>query len=218
MSLSPAVMSQNSVEPGLVLWLPLQGDLLDYSGNGNKQTGIKTQWSNGKKSKAFLFDGTSYINCGNNPILRIITDFTISAILKINPSWGATIGIISEKTTGTNWEASNHYFRVNTDKTLSMIRGDGTVNYKIITTSFVLKPDIYYHIVAQSTKIYINGVSVSVSSAGTGTSYTGAPSYNFQLGASDSPNVFFNGTIENYKLYNRVLTDQEVWDLYQKYL
>jgi hypothetical protein len=102
----------------------------------------------------------------------------------------------------------------------------GTIdNFNFIgrTYSGSLAPNTWYHLVgvynggttADSIKLYLNGVRVDDGTDSRGTfdsiPNTTAP---FVIGATDPPNYYFAGKIDDVRVYNRTLSDAEVKQLY----
>ena len=203
---------------GLVGYWPMdegQGVVAyDKSGNGNNGTWTGTQagtsgyYSAGKTSPyAGYFNGSDdYINCGADPSLTP-QNITISAWVKSNAfsSWN---GIISNMT---SWGTGFSLQIGTSQKIAAMIAG----NY--LVSSFSPQTGIWYHVVAthnNSTNVnilYVNGkeesrVTLPVSYEANAKTYIGV--------FYTSPNLLFNGLINDVKIYNRVLSSNEILSLY----
>jgi len=181
----------------------------DSSGYGNNGTITGATWTNaGKFNKALSFDGSSsYVNCGNNSSLNMGTgSFTHSAWIKAPE--GNTNRNIIDKGLGT----TAYGFRLGTDGKVSVdIRGGGAIG----TASTIRVDDNSWHYVSvvldQSSdlvKIYIDGVLNNTGDA----SAIGDTdnSNNFFIGADNANQYYFDGTIDEVKIYNYALTEDEI--------
>jgi Tfp pilus assembly protein PilE len=197
---------------GLVANYKMNGNALDSSGNNNGIVNGATLTSDrfGRTNSAYSFNGTSnYINCGTNPILKP-SNITLSAWVKANslPQWS---GIISNMT---SWGTGFSLQIGDTQKIASMISG------QYLTTSWKPSTNVWYNIVSthnssnNENKLYVNG-KLENTSFGTVNYEDNAKTY---IGVFyTSPGLFFKGTIDDVRIYNRVLSDSDVKSLYNVY-
>jgi len=96
------------------------------------------------------------------------------------------------------------------------------INWSIYATNIraspIIENDTWYHVVISyngqnsTTEIYINGLIQNVTVEGAGTlNLTGTT---LKLGCRPGDGDYFNGSIANYRLYDRPLSADEVWELY----
>lgn len=205
---------------GLVAWYKLDessGDALDSSGRNNTGTANGTTVvSNCKKGSCRQFNGTSdYITNGSSTAMDNLfaNGVSISAWVYYPnfTSWQRTVTISTSNNSGYDvWLQAN--------QTSGVVQfGSGTSGYKNSTSS--LSSYVWYHLVGVTdytgagTKIYINGVD-------DGGSLSGTPSYSTDKGVlyiarlSGGGSSYGSGTIDDVRVYNRVLTASEVRDLY----
>lgn len=181
----------------------------DSGFGGNNGTITGASWTNqGKFGKALNFNGSSsYINCGNNSSLNMGTgSFTHSAWIKAPE--GTTNRNIIDKGIGT----TAYGFRLGTDgKVYVDIRGGGTIG----TASTIRVDDDSWHYISvvldkssDLVKIYIDGVLNNTGDA----SAIGDTdnSNNFFIGADNGNQYWFDGLIDEVKIYNFALAEDEI--------
>jgi len=180
----------------------------DYSGNGNNGTIYGASLTNGKSGGALSFDGyNDYVDCGNNSSLDFDTgDFTIEVWAKAN---GGTYGrgIVNKGGWGSNgYYISQAYSPAN--KYYFGVRDDSGYKHVCLNLGETWG---WTHIVGIKTtnhlEAWVNGVKVG-SWDGTIGSLSN-PTKNLEIGRSYNP-YYFNGTIDEIRIYNRALTPAEI--------
>ncbi len=191
----------------------------DYSGNQNNGTfGDGADASTfptlvpGRNGYAWRFDGGDYVNCGNAQSLNLSTELTILAW--INPNGVSENGYILTKysavITGYSLQWAGSLDKV------QFIYGDGTGIINKYSDGFT-DSNVWVHIavvknIASNIYFYKNGVL-----AGSGTGVIIAPGTESVLLGNLTGGIysstFFNGLIDDVKIYNRALSQQEVRDL-----
>jgi hypothetical protein len=195
----------------------------DSSGNGNRGTLTNgAHWTAGKYGSGGGFDGSNdYVTAPHSSSLSISGPISIVAWIKLNSIPGASsVYIILAKDgtwsgTGTNYQLDVRY----NGKIEFAFRGSDSSANEFITNSAVVT-DINWHFVtvtydgSTNPIIYVDGVtqagsfiSGSIKTLGTNTN----PLY---IGASTGSALFFNGTIDEVKIYNRALSASEISALY----
>lgn len=220
-------------EPGLVLYLPfdegegtITKDLSLCGNHGNLKTPNGPTWSTGRVGKCLSFDGTDdYVDCGHNASLSdIVNNFTME--LWANPS--ATHQIDQESTTGTAGTSGQKYAIGAAHGSEAWGEGHAGAGISIGTngvsvyehaSSYMPALLVYSgsitgwnHIVIAYTnkqpKLYLNGNLVR-------TGLTSPKDY-VHPGLRDSDGIggmsygFFNGLIDEVRIYNRALSANEV--------
>ncbi len=212
---------------GLVAYYPFNGNANDESGNGYNGTiygaaiGIDRF---GNENSCYNFDGTNdYVDMGN-----ILNNIQLPITISTWVYWhGATssgeFGIISSDNSPTYYYQG---FRI------AVIQG-GIITFRIgdggIAAAYsrrdakspagAILENEWTHLVViakglTDVAMYLNGISVSVTYAGTGGNmvHTGNPlvlgrwTYNLSSGED----WFFDGIIDEMRLYNRALTEEEI--------
>jgi prepilin-type N-terminal cleavage/methylation domain-containing protein len=200
--------------------------LADESGNGNNCTasnanGTGLVWATGKKGGAVYFDGVDdYLNCGAGTSIDFPTgDFTLSFWFK--PSATTSGAHIIDKGTGSLLDGYGVIIG-DTNTTLVgaisfMTDGDDSGGGKSYTTgTTILFVDNWYYITAIRISgvkyLYINGVNEKSGSDSREISDSSRPLYMAQ--AQVDNNRWFNGNIDEVRIYNRALTADEIKLLY----
>jgi len=186
-----------------------------YDLSGNNNTGLflnNPTWGYGKKGgRALNFNGINQgINLTNNGALNVTGAIGISAWVNITTNTPNPYGRIIDKKYDNGFVLC-HFFNTN-----QMYFG---VNANFVTSATTLSINTWYHVGATydgaNLKIYINGVLDGtfgyVGSVGNGSS-----TITFGYDNTTSPNAeFFTGLIDEVRIYNRALTQQEITTLYQ---
>lgn len=210
--------SQINLQNGLIAHFPFNGNANDESGNQNNgsTTGATLTVDRfGNPNKAFNFDGIDDKITLPTSILNNLSQLTFSAWVKCNPytgtNWPSVLGSYSEYNISNNiclglWRNSQHlHIEIDTDQGNYGGEGELSINWNEWT-----------HIVmtynGQYLTEYINGIK--------GKSYpaTGNLSqmYSFTIGQVTYVNPFFNGSIDDIRIYNRAINEQEINSLYNE--
>jgi hypothetical protein len=188
----------------------------DSSGENNNGTLVNSPtWTTGKYGGGLSFNGTNQtVSIPHSSSIKPTSQITISA-------WVKPTNI----TTNTYYEI---YRKEETDRHLLAFQGNGTIlGFGITTGSVYAELDVsitagdytdgnWHHIVAtydgSVKKIYSDGVLIGSANASGAIGATGtATAYIGSLGNSSE---FFNGLIDEVRLYNRALSNSEVSDHY----
>ena len=204
--------------------------ILDVSGNGKHGGLINGATSSaktiGKVGQALSFDGVNdYIKTNFGPSL---TDMTIATWVYLDDSPTAEENVIGAYDNDANGSLMQITLGLGTTVTTpQMYVGDaqGFGDYDIVTSSASLETRRWHHIAAVHDAdgrniIYVDGAD-TVNDAATSKSdgsmdFSGQP---FTIGARNlgtdgGPNTFFDGKIDEMRVYNRALSASEVKQLY----
>jgi hypothetical protein len=176
---------------------------------------------------ALQFDGTNdYVNCGNDPSLNITDAITIEAWVKIPSGTTASCAILGELNSGSN---TSLQLVINRKSDNSAFTGglyyysrdeDDTALQAGVDTDIGIVDGNWHHLVSISeassniVRFYLDGsllttVYVLQQTPDNFTSYQ----YPLTIGARNNRGTieyFFNGSIDNVKIYNRALSAEEV--------
>jgi hypothetical protein len=214
---------------GLVLWLPMDegsGTIAyDYSGYGNNGTlysgyticsnpptsGCPT-WVDGKIGKALSFDGVNdYVRISESPSLKITRAITIEAWVyptKVADLWQQIVGKRDANNIGgylLQLTASNRF--------IFYIYSGG---WRWIYATTLPANNTWFHVLGtfdgSSLKIYVNGnLEGTIPFSGTINDVTSDVSIgNSYAGSSE----YFNGIVDEVRIYNRALSEEEIKELY----
>ena len=194
--------------------------ITDKTGNGNNTTTVGSGIGFDSTYKAFTFDGTANGKIEGTHGLGTGTgiQYSMSLWFKADVLSGnhrlATFG-----TQGTQYQSS----------TLLIYQNDIHLDHwlsEIKTTSDILVPNVWYHLVAIHTgpgtedvsqnALYLNGVKLEDVTTG-GSAANGT--FNLQgtgltIGADSAGTNPFDGSIANFRLYSKVLNADQVKELY----
>ena len=193
---------------------PLDGSPADLSGNYN---GVQTDvtYPQGYFDLAGVFNGSSsYINGTLNAIKDLSSDnFSLSIWVKMN---SAVVSLIYSNMASSNLR--NIYILGNADRTIEF-RCENGASRSSSTSTTALTLGVWYHIVATystttGSNIYVNSVSedtnsyVALDRASHSVAAIGA--YALSLGS------FFEGELDQFRIFNKALSAGEVTTLYNE--
>jgi PKD repeat protein len=201
-----------SLEDGLVAYYPFSGNSADSSGNGHHGTeygGVSlTTDKMGNPNSAYNFDGVNdYIKVNDHDSLDLTDNMTISAWIKID-NFSFLAGIVSKYHT---YQSNGFTFRLGYSSPYKGLNCNGRR-----TSETLLQANTWYHIVSvvenNVVNIYVDGQVVS-------TAYSVVPAQsnsNFMsIGMDYSSSArYFDGIIDEVRLYNRPLSLSEIQTLY----
>lgn len=209
-------LSFASLTDGLVGYWPFDGDVKDYSGNGNNGSmhGVSFTDSRNGSSSAAHFDGNDYVSVPASGKISRIFDFSVTAWMKINRYETASNGtkwcsFVSKG--GDSIRQFGVQFGVNTN---------GAAFYQLVAGDRIPCPKIpintWTHVAVTrsglNVSLYINGVGAAM---GTSKSYPEQHSGDLEIGR-DSPGEveYFHGEMSDVCLFNRKLSAAEVSAIY----
>lgn len=194
-------------------WNGTTGEVIDHSGNGNHGTGVNgANTSTGKFGNGGSFDGEDdYVSSPNKPNLN--QDATLSFWVNKTTSGGDGAVVAGM------WDYYGGV--VLRDGGRAIIAGGGSAG-RSQTSTGAFPEGQYTHIVVTwkdliPTSFWVDGEQVALE---TSNSWTAAVDTGLYIGArmlsSESvPSLYFNGSIDEVRIYNRALSPSEVKDLYK---
>jgi len=195
--------------------------------SGDSENDIKTypEIVDGKIGEAYQFDGVNdYIDVGNDSSLNFgAGDFTVEAWFKLSsyPPVDNGYGYPIVQKVNTDYDDGWYLWVRNTAGETNLkfgIFGGGIGQIDNLATT-ELELDTWYHAVgvkgANYSKIYLNGVEEHNS---THPSVNSDSPENLLIGTWIDFGNYFNGTIENVRIFNRSLSVDEVMALYEQRL
>jgi len=195
--------------------MPLRNNAkwLDYSVYRNHGTIHGATWTTGKFGSALSFDGEDdYVDCGNDESLNITDALTIEA-------WVKPAADISGSGTRVFLEKMNAYglvYGFNAGHLEVYLGGATRILYPV-----TLYKNNWYHLVGVwegsttgNVYLYINGENVASGD------YTGSitSDHALQIGGGEAWSGawrYFNGTIDEVRIYNRALSAEEIKRLFE---
>jgi hypothetical protein len=208
-----------TLEDGLALFLPFNGNANDESGSGNNGTVLGaslTQDRFGVYGRAYQFDGVNdFISIADNPNL-FSDELTISWWYKMTEILGGERVVIG-------WVDGGHrYQQFFSGGQLSYLNG-----YNVAQPGMYFNPiyglndlNIWKHVVVtykklgtstSTTSIYVDGELKQTDNHSLAMDYVPGP--DFFIGKNHNGN-FFKGSLDDFRIYNRVLNSNEILALY----
>jgi len=225
-----ATFSQVNLLNGLVAYYPLNGDANDHSGNGNNpifNNATPIAGQSGQPNTAYYFNGAgSYIQIPDAPSLNTGNQITVYALVKPEGFYYGNCHGNSILQRGADYQPGAYNLRFDdalysantncngglpdtTHENLDVYYGTSVTPY----SPFIEKNNWYsiiYTADPDSIRLYINCVLIITVAAEPGISYTG--SGDLFLGQENNPAYpyWFNGVIDEVRIYNRKLNTQEI--------
>jgi hypothetical protein len=218
---SPQVVDVKLViyDPNLVsLWKFDEGSgttAYDSAGNNDGNIIGDPNWTTGQIDGALSFDGVDdYVNCGNDNSLAITNNLTIAAWVKRTGAGSSNEIIVSKYNGG---QHSYRLFFHSTDVVRWWLSKDGGTNNRAYLDSTITITDTNWHFIAATfesgtLKIYIDGVDKTGSGEGNISSIFESTEPLF-IGQENSSS-YFNGLIDDVRIYDRALSAEEVMAIY----
>ena len=218
-TVSSNLMGENS---GLIAYYSFNGNANDSSGNelnGTISGPTLSSDRTGASNKSYSFSGgSSYIEVGDSDLLSSTNSITISAWFKKEP--------------GSNWMSIVQKGTRDSNEEFTLMVKDSSVYFDVgndggpyLQQNTILNSNEWYHIVGihtrtnnlSSLKVYLNGKDVGGSTVNVGNTpndnnHPMKIGYRF-AGSTSQP---FNGVIDEFRLYNRSLSSEDVKNLYSE--
>lgn len=199
-------------------------NVADLSGNMNNGllsgTAITTGWNIGRNEQPCLtFDGAGYVNLGTNISLTLIDQFTISSWIKKGPvNTGGTI--ISLGQNGSCYGGFYLLIQYWNRMAAFVIKGIAGENVYTLECPFELSESVWNNIVVTvngtTIKMYIDGLPIVTDISPIIILTASAPHYQL-IGMAcvrGGGRVFLTGSIDEIRVWNRVLSDSEILTLH----
>lgn len=184
------------------------GGFTDITGNGINGTLVNNPKESSERSGCIVFDGTDdHISL---PSIVLGNTFTIGSFVRMNST--ATEGCIY----GSDANGQDNWFSIYGDRVYLFATQSSDVNNTAIIGTTLMSTSSWYHAAAtingNTMKVYLNGVEEATLTAA------------FNFGAWNSTGAigrrgsvaqrYFNGSIANIHMFNRVLSITEIRSLY----
>lgn len=187
----------------------------------------------GKRSLAFDFDGTHYVDSQNTHEARFDSSFTVSLFIKPDDGQPGANEVLFGNKSGANNQILC-YLETGTGKLVFVYTADGNSANSAKTNAAVFANGAvadYHHVafVGDSTvggvgglKIYFDGSEVTLDGSDDGDTsgvtfadldLTGRTMYIGSYNNEGTPSSKYNGAMDDFKIFERVLSDAEILDL-----
>lgn len=187
----------------------------DASGNGNDGTLTSSTWTTGVLGGAIDFDGSSsYVSIPNDATLQLTSAMSVTAWIK-GDAWGSGVSVNAIARKGE--DNPNNYQLAIADGQVSFYLDDNDGNGHRGNT--VLSTGRWYHVAATwdgtTVRIYVNGI-LDKSPPDTDSGAIGTDARPLYIGGRASAD-YFDGSIDDVRLYDRALNAAEVAELARGY-
>lgn len=215
--ISSITLAQSTLGSGLVAYFPFKGNTIDVTGNGydgiiNGSAALVPDRF-GSIDKAFTFpEQSSNIALANSTNLNLENGFTINAWIKYKA--GIQRVIVDKHVCGI---PNGFILMIDWDGQISIYLSNGS--WTIVKTSDTFIDDQWYMVTATFdssagiAKVYVDGI---IGASGNVT-YNLFNSYPITIGELYQNNCQpgnMSGAVDEVKIYNRILTSNEILDLY----
>ena len=198
------------------------GNILhDVSGNGNDGTITGATWTTGISEYGLEFNGDDFTNCGNTLTGSVLSEVTVASFVNGNNS-GSYGGYIFFD--GSDGEFCLEISGITNYALFRVKLSDGQLGYGTYSVSNLSSED-WYHIVGTynytdaKIKIYVNGQLENTTDIPQLPLYDPSGAYYPTIGAyssaSDTHHSYFNGIIDEVRVYNKELNAEEIQYLYE---
>jgi hypothetical protein len=207
---------------GLIAYYPFYGNVDDYSGNGNNGTnhGVTlTADRFGRANSACHFSGGSYIGI---PELfpSTVSAFTFAAWIMKDTSDNAAHEILFK---GLN-QGQVSMGLLSGNAGFSVCLGNSPTNWNAASIQDTLKAKTYYFLVGryikgQKVEFFVNGTlaaSLSIPNLPLYTNSSNNEGYSEIGTVSSQANYYWNGVLDDLRIFNRAISDEEVQALYHE--
>jgi hypothetical protein len=215
-----------SVSAELVAHWPLDDGsgtvAVDVTGNGNDGTlEGNPQWVAGKIGGALEFDGTNYVDCGDQDILNFGTnDWTVAAWIKTtqpDPDRGTIFANGSDNSGGIRFTLATHEANPNH---ITLTTDDNSTKSQALGQT-VVNDGEWHHVAGMregtTTSVFVDGVLDGTNTVPDGYNLSGSSQADAYIGAIDGAadatvalEKFYNGIIDDVRVYDTALTEDEL--------
>jgi len=201
-------------------------NVADSSGNGNDGTVYGAAWTTGISGNALEFDGSDYINVPDSSSLNNPSAVTVEAWVKLDSYMSAQdmCSAVQKYVWSTPGRGG---FSLGTANMAGGYSDDGLPafiivedeNYDAAVSSAQLSLDTWYHLVGtydettNTVRIYVDGEEKDATSFA-GELYSAGVS--LEIGRDLPLSRWFDGTVDEVRIYNRALSPEEILEHYNK--
>lgn len=206
---SPLITEQN-----LLLWLEA-GETSSYNGKDNVWYDLTNNRINGIQENKLGYSASNSVNSfyfnGTNNYLSFIDGYSSTDDITYE-TWLFPTSFSTDFNAICNhngWEVGMAHLQFSNGKLfLSLNNANQSPSNYNFTTNKWYHITVVYSKSAQSVKYYVNGILTNV--VATGVNAPTIINRPFKIGSWDGSSRFFNGNIASFKIYSRVLSDNEV--------
>lgn len=221
----PMPPHDSTLTAGLMLYMPFDGDMIDYSGRGNDGSSTNESYTSdpwGNPGHAYLFNGhDNFVTVPNSPSLNPVNQLTIACWLRVDSvqsDYSPILGKIGPYEPG--WPNRTYYLVLKSNYDYPYVlfcsAGDNSFQHELDSHGSLVRHWWYFTGVIDrinhSMKIYINGnLDTTIADSYSSFNYNNEA---FLIGHSFEidrvPMLPFKGAMDNLRLYNRALSPREI--------
>jgi hypothetical protein len=200
-------------EPNLISWWKFDGDADDSAGSNDGTLHGDPNWIAGQIDDALQFDGQDdYVDCGDIDEIDGTTNLTITAWINTNSI--SVDKLISRK----GQDKPPYYFWVRSDYTISFGIFRSTNTY-MATTTETISPNQWFFVAGtydgETIRTYINGIEKATNTDPSGAINSNSATVTIGYPYPGTwPNSWFDGAIDDVRIYDRALSAEEVTAIY----
>jgi len=221
LSISTHIRTRPVNDDGLLCHYPFNDDAKDFSGNGYHGTVYgATLVSDGRLGGAYTFNGTSdYIDLGNNFNFDASDSFTVAFWFKTPSITAVNTGLVDKRGLGALGTSQGWTIYI-LNRKIVLITDDGADGVTSTTTNDTIASGTYLFataVVDRSSNyqsLYINGALADSDDITAVNDLTTTKTIKVGARHGSPPASFFEGTIDDLRIYNRALPSDEIRALY----
>jgi hypothetical protein len=209
---------------GLVGYYPFNGNANDESGTGNNGAvygAILTSDRFGNANKAYSFNGnSSYIEVISTPSISFTNSYTLSGWFFANDFNGINgqyNRAILSKTISTGWYGG-YDLMIGTSNSQGYIYHSGNINSNFQLNAFGYNVGNWYMVTAtfdgNIINLYMNGILITSENRIGNIQYGTEPLHFGRRSGGGIYDQWLNGNLDDFGLWNRALTQEEITSLY----
>jgi hypothetical protein len=208
-------LNLNTTQQGLVAYYPFNGNANDESGNGNNGTvngALITNDRFGNSNQAYSFNGISnYINIPDNQNFHTLNSITISTWFKSLDSTNYWAKLVAK-----HYDASSGSFYIVWEHNYIRFSAITNFQYAGINSGNIIDGE-WHHACGvydgTTMYLYIDGILINSSPNNGSIKETNYP---VTIANSERWNEYYQGSIDDIRIYNRALTYDEIQTLYHE--
>lgn len=223
---TPAASKPITITDSCVLYMPFNKDTKDYSTYNNNGINYGTTLVPdrfGKDSSARKFTGTSYIQIASSPSISFDSTFSLNSWINI-PSYIDGINADQMRILSKERSAGGTGYAYGIDRTGLLVNSFNNDNTNFINNGTSVIPINTWTMVTfvydgKTVKSYVNGVlksqsTITVTLLNSNLSLFIGKEFDDPHGGAGYTNRYFNGIIDDVRLYRKPLSDKDINTLY----
>jgi hypothetical protein len=221
LTVSPAPTNCDPAPGGLVTWWPGEGNANDVIGTNNGVPMGGLTYTNGEVGQAFQLDGSSgYVDVPASGSLNVGAQNGFTVEGWINPSDVSAQHPVAEWNRDSSTIEGVHLW-ISVGSGVGALYANlidtGNSGHTISSAAGIIQTNVFQHVALTYDKttgiarLYYNGVVVASSTLGV---FTPKTTTDLLLGHRVNGNLFYQGSLDEFSVYNRALASNEIASIY----